>query len=181
MINKEIARVLYDISEVLKLRNVQWKPQAYNKAARVIEDLEKDLKGIYEEKGLQGLVEMMNITGIGPKRAQLLFKKLKIKSIADLEMAVKKHKIEKLERFGEKSEKDIKEEIEFFKKRNKNRMLLGDALDLAEKITGKLKAKKIMICGSIRRMYETIGDIDILAVADENLVDDFCKLADRVL
>ena len=218
MINKEIARILYDISEILKLRNVQWKPQAYNKAARVIEDLEKDLKEIYEEKGLQGLdeipsigrgiakkieeylktgrikeyeklkksvpkglVEIMNITGIGPKRAQLLFKKLKIKGIADLEMAVKKHKIEKLERFGEKSEKEIKEEIEFFKKRNKNRMLLGDALDLAEKITGKLKAKKIMICGSIRRMYETIGDIDILAVADENLVDDFCKLADRVL
>ena len=218
MINKEIAKIFYEISEILKLKNVQWKPQAYNKVARVIEGLEKDLKEIYEEKGLQGLddvpgvgiamankieeyikagrikeyeklkksvpkglIEMMDITGIGPKKAQLLFKKLKIKSIKDLERAAKKHKIKELERFGEKSEEDIKEEIEFFKKRKKDRMLLGEALDLAEDVVKKLKARKIMICGSIRRKYETIGDIDILAVADENIIDDFCKLADRVL
>ncbi len=218
MINKEIAKIFYEISEILKLKNVQWKPQAYNKAARVIEGLEKDLKEIYEEKGLQGLddvpgvgiamankieeyikagrikeyeklkksvpkglIEMMDITGIGPKKAQLLFKKLKIKSIKDLERAAKKHKIKELERFGEKSEEDIKEEIEFFKKRKKDRMLLGEALDLAEDVVKKLKARKIMICGSIRRKYETIGDIDILAVADENVIDDFCKLANRVL
>ena len=218
MINKEIAKIFYEISEILKLKNVQWKPQAYNKAARVIDDMEEDLKEIYDKKGLagldeipgvgrgiakkieeylktgkikeyqklkksvpKGLIEMMDITGIGPKRAQLLFKKLKIKSVKDLERAVKKHKIKKLERFGEKSERDIEEEIEFFKKRNKNRMILGDALDLAEEVVKKLKAKRIMICGSIRRMYETIGDIDILAVGDKSIIDDFCKLADRIL
>ncbi len=218
MINKEIAKIFYEISEILKLKNVQWKPQAYNKAARVIDDLEKDLKEIYDEKGLKGLdeisgvgkgiakkieeyiktgkikeyqklkksipkglIEMMDITGIGPKKAQFLYKELKIKSIKDLERAVRKHKIKELERFGEKSEKDIREEIEFFKKRSKNRMLLGDALDLSEDVVKKLKAKKILVCGSIRRMYETIGDIDILAVADKNIVEDFCKLADRIL
>src|SRR3989344_2098793 len=218
MINKEIAKIFYEISEILKLKNVQWKPQAYNKAARVIDNLEKDLKETYEKKGLhgldeihavgkamakkieeyiktgkikdyeklkksvpKGLIEMMDITGIGPKKAQLLFKKLKIKSIRDLERAVKRHKIKELERFGEKSEKDIEEEIEFFKKRKKDRLLLSDALDLAEDIVKKLKAKRIMVCGSIRRMYETVGDIDILAVADKNIVEDFCKLADRIL
>lgn len=218
MINKEIAKIFYEISEILKLKNVQWKPQAYNKTARIIEDFEKDLKEIYDEKGLQGLdeipsigsgiakkieeyirtgkineyeklkksipkglVEMMDISGIGPKKAQMLYKKLKIKSIKDLEEAVKKHKIKELERFGEKSEKDIEEEIKFFKKRDKSRMLLGDALDLAENVVGKLKARKIMICGSIRRMHETIGDIDILAVADKNIIEDFCRLADRIL
>src|SRR3989344_945956 len=206
MINKEIAKIFYEISEILKLKNVQWKPQAYNKAARVIDNLDKDLKETYEKKGLhgldeipavgkemakkieeyiktgkikdyeklkksvpKGLIEMMDITGIGPKKAQLLFKKLKIKSIRDLE------------RVGEKSEKDIEEEIEFFKKRKKDRLLLSDALDLAEDIVKKLKAKRIMVCGSIRRMYETVGDIDILAVADKNIVEDFCKLADRIL
>jgi len=218
MINKEIAKIFYEISEILKLKNVQWKPQAYNKAARVIDNLDKDLKETYEKKGLhgldeipavgkamakkieeyiktgkikdyeklkksvpKGLIEMMDITGIGPKKAQLLFKKLKIKSIRDLERAVKRHKIKELERFGEKSEKDIEEEIEFFKKRKKDRLLLSDALDLAEDIVKKLKAKRIMVCGSIRRMYETVGDIDILAVADKNIVEDFCKLADRIL
>ncbi len=218
MINKEVARIFYEISEIFELKNVQWKPQAYNKAARVIEGLEKDLKEIYDEKGLKGLdeipgvgiamakkieeyiktgrikeyeklkkfvpkglVEMMDITGIGPKKAQLLYKKLKIKSVKDLEKAVKSHRIKKLERFGEKSEKDIGEEIEFFKKRDKKRMLLGDALDLAGDIVEKIRAGKIMVCGSIRRMYETVGDIDILAVADDKIIDNFCKLADRVL
>src|SRR3989344_7789693 len=113
MINKEIAKIFYEISEILKLKDVQWKPQAYNKAARVIEDMEEDLKEIYNEKGLagldeipgvgrgiakkieeyiktgkvkeyeklkksvpKGLVQMLEIEGIGPKKAQFLFKKL---------------------------------------------------------------------------------------------------------
>src|SRR3989344_311145 len=119
MINKEIARIFYEISEILKLKNVQWKPAAYNKAARVIEDLDEDLRDIYKEKGIKGLdeipgvgsgiakkieeyiktgrikkyielkksipkgmIEMLNVEGIGPKKAQYLYKKLKIKSVA---------------------------------------------------------------------------------------------------
>ena len=219
MINKEIAKIFYEVSEILKLKNVQWKPQAYNKAARVIEDLEKDLKEIYNEKGLKGLdeipgvgsgiakkieeyiktgrikeyaklkksipkgmLDILNIEGIGPKKAQLLFKKLKVKSVKDLESAVKKHKIKELERFGEKSEKDIEEGIEFFKKhKNNKRILLGDALDIAEEIVSKLDAKKILVCGSARRMYETIGDIDIAAVGDKKLIDKFCSFGKRIL
>src|SRR3989344_3295652 len=219
MINKEIARIFYEISEILKLKNVQWKPAAYNKAARVIEDLDEDLRDIYKEKGIKGLdeipgvgsgiakkieeyiktgrikkyielkksipkgmIEMLNVDGIGPKKAQYLYKKLKIKSVADLEKAAKKHKIKELERFGKKSEKDIEESIKFFKKnKNNKRILLGDALDIADEIVSQLNAKEILVCGSARRMYETIGDIDIAAVGDKKLIEKFCELGKRIL
>ena len=54
MINKEIAKIFYEISEILKLKNVQWKPQAYNKAARVIEDLENNILCLTNQ-GLRGV------------------------------------------------------------------------------------------------------------------------------
>lgn len=219
MINKEIAKIFYEISEILKLKNVQWKPAAYNKAARVIEDLDDDLKDIYKEKGIKGLdeipgvgsgiakkieeyiktgrikkyielkksipkglIEMLNVEGIGPKKAQFLYKKLKIKSVTDLEKAAKKHKIKELERFGEKSEKDIEESIKFFKKnKNSKRILLGDALGIADEIISKLNAEEILVCGSARRMYETVGDIDIAATGDKKLIEKFCMLGKRIL
>ena len=217
--NQIIAKIFYEISEILSLKNVQWKPQAYNKAARVIDDLDKDVRDIYNEKGLKGLdeipnvgkgiakkieeflktgkikefeklkksipkglTELMEVEGIGPKKAKQLYEKLKIKNIKDLERAVKKHKIQELERFGEKSEKDIEESIKNFKSRPKKRLLIGRVLPIAEHIIDELKqadgVKQVIACGSLRRMYETIGDIDLLATSSnpKNIVDKFTKL-----
>ena len=217
--NQIIAKIFYEISEILSLKNVQWKPQAYNKAARVIDDLDKDVRDIYNEKGLKGLdeipnvgkgiakkieeflktgkikefeklkksipkglTELMEVEGIGPKKARQLYEKLKIKNIKDLERAVKKHKIQELERFGEKSEKDIEESIKNFKSRPKKRLLIGRVLPIAEHIIDELKqadgVKQVIACGSLRRMYETIGDIDLLATSSnpKNIVDKFTKL-----
>src|SRR3989344_1138427 len=217
--NQIIAKIFYEISEILSLKNVQWKPQAYNKAARVIDDLDKDVRNIYNEKGLKGLdeipnvgkgiakkieeflktgkikefeklkksipkglTELMKVEGIGPKKAKQLYEKLKIKNVKDLERAVKKHKIQELERFGEKSEKDIEESIKNFKSRPKKRLLIGRVLPIAEHIINELKqadgVKQVIVCGSLRRMYETIGDIDLLATSSnpKNIVDKFTKL-----
>jgi DNA polymerase (family 10) len=116
----------------------------------------------------KGLLDLMKVQGIGPKKAQMLYKKLDIKSIKDLENAAKKHLIQKLETFKEKTEENILKGIELFKQK-KERMLLGIALPQAREIISRLEkvegVQHVETAGSLRRMKETIGDIDILVTS----------------
>ncbi len=120
---------------------------------------------------------LMNVEGIGPKKVKLLWKKLGIKNVKDLEKAIEKHKLAKLKGLGEKTEKNILEGIDFAKK-SKGRMLLSEAMYIAESIIKKLKdVKKINYAGSIRRGKETIGDIDILCCSNnKNIMEEFVNL-----
>jgi len=124
---------------------------------------------------------LTSITGMGAKRALLLYKKLGIKNMDDLKKALEQHRISSLEGFGERSEELIKKGIELYEK-SKGRMLLGDALPIAESIVKRLKESnlvdKIMIAGSTRRMRETVGDLDILAISkkQEQVMDFFTSL-----
>ncbi|MGC8929491.1 MAG: DNA polymerase/3'-5' exonuclease PolX [Candidatus Woesearchaeota archaeon] len=125
----------------------------------------------YEElkkKIPEGVASLIEIPGMGPKKAIYLYKTLNIKSIEDLEEAAKKGKLKELKGFGEKSEQDILKGIEILKK-GQERFLLGVALPIAEDIVNRLKTLKevqrISIAGSLRRMKETIGDVDILVVS----------------
>lgn len=112
--------------------------------------------------------ELMAVEGIGPKTIRILYKELRIKNLEDLEKAAKAGKIRKMENFGEKSEQNILESIEFLK-RSKGRFLLGEILSTVREIIGRLKnlkeVKKISEAGSVRRRKETIGDADILATS----------------
>ncbi len=129
------------------------------------------------------LRQLTNIEGIGARKAILLYKKLGIRNIADLKRSIEQNKISKLQNFGPKSQDSIKRSIELLEK-SKGRILLGAALPLAEQIVEQLKKSnltdKIEISGSIRRMRETIGDIDILAVSNQSkkLMDFFSELND---
>ena len=113
---------------------------------------------------------ILAVEGIGPKTAGLLFKRLGIKSLDDLERAAKEHKIREIKRLGPKTEENILSSIELAKTR-KVRTLLGDALPIAEEICQHLRTNKkaeatqVEAAGSLRRMKETIGDIDILATS----------------
>lgn len=123
------------------------------------------------------LEELMAVEGIGPKKIKILYKKLKIKNLKDLATMASAHKIFKLPGFGEKTEKNILEGIKFLK-REKGRFLLGEILPTAKKIEEKLQkmkeVKKASIAGSLRRMKETIGDVDFLVVSDNpGIVTDF--------
>ncbi len=113
------------------------------------------------------LAELTSVQGIGPRRAKILFRELKIRNLQDLEKAAKEHKIAALEGFGETSEKNILQGIEF-RKKSRGRFLLGEAMPLAEEILGRLAGLKeiatVDAVGSLRRRKETIGDIDILAI-----------------
>jgi DNA polymerase (family 10) len=116
---------------------------------------------------LQGI---LGVEGIGPKTAGLLFKRLGVRSLDDLERAAKERKIREIKRLGPKTEENILSSIDLAKRR-KVRTLLGDALPVAEEICQHLRAvekaetSRVEAAGSLRRMKETIGDIDILATS----------------
>lgn len=114
--------------------------------------------------------EITKIQGMGAKKAYKLYKALGIRNMKDLTKALEAHKIRDLEGFGEQSEEQIRKGIEFLEKSG-GRMLLGTALPEAEAIRDKLLAsglvEKALICGSTRRMKETVGDLDILLISSK--------------
>jgi len=142
-------------------------------ALKIEEYLKKGKIKYYEKlkkKSPVNLGELTAVEGLGPKKIKTLYQKLGIRNVKDLEKAAKSHKIEQLFGFGEKTEKNILESIEFLKK-DKGRFLLGEILPVVEEVYGELKnlkqVERIDVVGSLRRMKETIGDIDFL-IASKN-------------
>jgi len=218
MKNQEIAKILYEIAEFLKMDKIDFKPFAYEKAAQSLESLEEDVGEIYKKGGLKSLEEvpgvgksiaekieeylkkgrikylsdlkkktpinmeeMVRVEGLGPKKIKVLYQKLDIKNVKDLEKAAKTHKIALLFGFGEKTEKNILEGIEFLK-RSKGRFLLGEILpwvkEISEKLSTLKEVERLEVGGSLRRRKETIGDIDFLVISKEpeKVMDFFVNL-----
>jgi len=125
--------------------------------------------------------EMVRVEGMGAKRARVLYQKLGVKNLKDLEKMAKAHKIAPLFGFGEITEKNILQGLDFLK-RDKGRFLLGQILPTARNVLDKLKTLKevkiISLAGSVRRRKETIGDVDILAVSQkpEKIMNFFVRL-----
>ncbi len=128
-----------------------------------------------------GVIELLDISEVGPKTAKLLYEELGVDNIEKLEKAIRQHQIKDLLGMGEKSETNILRGIELYKRR-KERVLLGTALPLAEEIVENLRqlkeTDKINFAGSLRRKKETIGDIDILVTSQksENIMKRFTSL-----
>ena len=141
----------------------------------------------YEELKRQYPVDFDSLTriqGIGAKKAYRLYRELGIKDIESLKKALKEHRIMKLEGFGEKSENEIEYGLGLLEA-SKGRILLGVALPEAEKLRNAILksgyASKAVIAGSIRRMRETIGDIDILVSGNgSDKIMDFVSKMDVV-
>ncbi len=116
------------------------------------------------------VIELMRIPGLGPKRAKVLFDELAIASIDDLERAIAEDRLAGLAGFGEKTVENIALGIERYRSLSA-RILLADALPLAEKLADELRAlpgvSDARYAGSIRRMKETVGDIDVLVAASD--------------
>jgi DNA polymerase (family 10) len=117
-------------------------------------------------------VELLEVPGVGPVRARLLHERLGITSVAELEKAAREHKLRGLRGFGERLEQKIATEAARVAQRTR-RMLLGVALPAAEEVVRLLRrhpaVREVDPAGSIRRMKETVGDIDILASSDRPL------------
>jgi len=117
----------------------------------------------------RGLVEMLRIPSLGPKRAKLLFDKLKIDSVAALETACAEGRLAALEGFGEKSQAKIMEGIRMLST-FRDQHLLAEVLPLAERLVAHLKkckaVRRIEIAGSIRRRKKLVKDLDIVVSSD---------------
>jgi DNA polymerase (family X) len=119
-----------------------------------------------------GLVEMLAIPDMGPKRVKLLWEQTGVTTIAELEQAAREGKLAGLPGIGPKLEAKIIANIEVTKKRGTNdRTPLGLAYPLAHAMLKRLMyvdgVLRASVAGSLRRMRETIGDIDLLLAADE--------------
>jgi len=187
---------------LLEMKEVEFKPRAYEKAAGFIEALTEDMGDIYKHGGLKALEDipgvgpsigekieeyiktkhvkeyeklkkeipvdidgLASVEGIGPKTILRLYKKLGIKTRDQLEKAATAGKLVK-SGFGKKTEENILKSIGFLKKEH-GRYLLGEIMPTAEAILEKIRAlpevQSAEFGGSLRRMQETVGDLDLIA------------------
>lgn len=114
----------------------------------------------------KGLLDMLRVRGVGPKKVKLFFGTLGISTLAQLKKAAMTGQIRDLPKMGEKSEADILQAIEEYEKMPHDRRFLHVGLIEAEKFLDYLRKMpeilQIQYAGSLRRGVETIGDIDIL-------------------
>jgi DNA polymerase (family X) len=113
-----------------------------------------------------GLVAMLSIPGLGPKKIKAINDKLGVETLEQLEKACQDGKIAKLDGFGEKTQANILQGIQF-RRQYASKHLLGDALAVADPILDNLRqhpdVTRCSTAGSLRRCKEIIGDIDLLA------------------
>ncbi len=141
----------------------------------------EELKKIIPEDFL----DLMEIPGFGPKTLKKIHDELKITNKKDLIEALRNGTVAKLKGFGEKKVQNMLKGFQFYEA-SKNRLLLWEALQIAETILNRLKSlkeiKKIEVAGSLRRKKETIGDIDILVACEdkdrEKILNFFTNLED---
>ena len=129
------------------------------------------------------LVAMTRIEGLGPKRAQALYKALKIRSLEDLARAARSGRIRELPGFGARTEQLIAQRVERAATAE-HRLRLADAEQIAGPLVDYLRGidgvKDVEVAGSFRRRRETVGDLDVLvsAARGAKVMDDVVRYED---
>jgi DNA polymerase (family 10) len=217
MKNTAIAKVFQDMADLLELKSENvFKIRAYQRAARTIEHLPKEIEimlqegedlqtipgvgeaiakktielvstgklHVYEElksEFPEGITKLLEIPGIGPKTANRLSTELGIKSVDDLEEAIKDGRVAGLLRLGDKTADNILQQIQALRRKDQ-RIPIGEALPVVDEILGALRllpgVKNLTAAGSLRRFRETVGDIDLMGTADnpEEVINAFVNL-----
>ncbi len=167
-----LGRDINDVWREGKLRDIPGVGEALSK--KLDELLRTGRLEYYEtlkEEIPPGVVAMLSIPDVGPKTAKLLYEKLALMSVADVERAARQGKLRELPGLGVKSEANILAGIEALHRRS-DRIPLGTAWPVAKEILAGLSAgcpavQQATAAGSLRRMKATVGDIDLLAASDE--------------
>jgi DNA polymerase (family 10) len=178
----DLTEDIEEISESGKLKDIPGIGEGM--AQKIVEYLKTGKVSKFEEakKGISDeLISIMEIPGMGPKTLSMLHKEKGINNLSQLEKALDDGSLLGLFGMGEKKVENIKRGIQLLKQ-SKGRMSLGIAFPVAKQIVEVLReeagSKKIEWAGSLRRMKENIGDIDILATGpnQEKIVETFTHL-----
>jgi DNA polymerase (family 10) len=128
-----------------------------------LEELRKQIPG--------GVLDMLRIPGVGPKKVSVFFNELGLKSLEDLKAACETGRLSKLKGFGKKTEESILANIATATEQSQ-RASISDARAAAEAIVEGLQKLKevgqVAVAGSCRRRKETCGDLDILATCSDS-------------
>lgn len=136
----------------------------------------EDLKGTVPP----GVLEMLKIPTLGPKKAKALWQNLGITDVEQLRAACLEGKVARLRGFGERTQAKILQGIEF-RRRHRGEYLLNEALPLARRFLDHLEAcrevLRASIAGSLRRWKEIVRDVDLVASSDhpERVMDHFVR------
>jgi DNA polymerase (family 10) len=186
---RAIAQLEGDLGEWIEQKRLTEIPGIGKDLAQKIETLYKIGRlEQYEELRREipaGLLELLRVPGLGPKKAKALYDNLGIDSLSKLRQACQEGRVAKLRGFGEKTQQKILEGLAFLDKTGK-RVLLAEAEYLADRICGELRKLKeiirIQACGSLRRRKETVGDLDILVSSNHPkiVMDKFVSLPEVI-
>ena len=135
-----------------------------------------------------GVRQLLSVPGLGPKKAMVVYRELGIASVDELLDAVQDHRLAELRGFGEKTEENVRRGIRQVRESG-GRVLISLAMDLAEELLAELEPMREVLrasyAGSLRRMAESIGDIDLLVASEDPapVMERFTTLpvVDRVL
>lgn len=127
------------------------------------------LQELYEDVP-ETLTDLLRVEGLGPKRVKKLYEEMEITTLDELERAAREGDVQRLEGFGDKTEQNILDHLEAARAREE-RTLLRIAEEVAEPLVDYLRdfkpVERVKVAGSYRRRRETVGDLDILVVADD--------------
>ena len=164
--NEDIAEYATDVKTLDEIGGI-----GESIAEKIIEYLHTGKIKTYEQLKKQvpyELLELMDITGFGPATLKTLHDKLRISNREDLIEALEKGKLQGIKGFGERKIENMKRALKLYKEAK--RMLLKDAEKIGKEIIKEIKklpgVQKAELAGSLRRKKETIGDIDIIIMAE---------------
>jgi DNA polymerase (family 10) len=119
-----------------------------------------------------GVVEMLKVPGLGPKKAAALFQQLQITSLAELRTQCESGAVAGLKGFGAKTSQAILEGLAHLAQAGQ-RLYLAEVEPLAEELLAHLRGVpgvlRVEAAGSFRRRRETVGDLDLLAIAADSV------------
>ncbi|MBM3333124.1 hypothetical protein FJY63_00520, partial [Candidatus Sumerlaeota bacterium] len=186
--HRNAARTIDALEEPLELliesgRLTQIKGIGESLAQKIVEMVKTGRSSIYEQLRSEipdGVIAMLSLSGVGPKKAKALWEHLGIKSIGELEYACMENRLITLAGFGEKTQEKILKAIAYQKKqagRFHCNVAWEAGMALLEHVRRHKKCIRCEVCGSLRRRNETVGDIDILASSSspEAVMEHFLK------
>lgn len=121
------------------------------------------------------------VEGIGPKTIKVIYQKLKVRNLSELEAAALRGRLRTVPGISAKKEQDILKRIAFAKK-SRGRHIIGEVWPLIKQIESRLQTlegvRNASVAGSVRRMKETVGDIDYIVASSnpEKVMDFFVKM-----